>query len=166
MRGFCRRCQSAPQCASWSAGPCLPPQAAFLSAAKLCVRSLNSSESVAAIVFVMAAVSTAGAAALCAALPHHWRAPPSALAWALLLSTGVMACGVQWLATIALKLCRAAPVVAMSFTTGKSMHQFCCWLGTACLAQHVARGPTPTCKPSPLPPPLPALPCSGVGPAV
>ena len=93
-------------------------QAVFSAAAKLCIRSLGATEPVATIIFAMAAVSTLGSAVLCALLPHHLVVPPSAAAWALLLAAGLLGCGVQLLATTALKLSRAAPTIAMSYRAG------------------------------------------------
>jgi hypothetical protein len=46
--------------------------------------------------------------------------PPSGGAAALLLATGVLACGVQSLATKALKLARATPVTLMGYLGGES----------------------------------------------
>jgi hypothetical protein len=93
------------------------PQAAGSAGAKLCVRSLRT-EAVSSVVFSMAVVSTLGSAALCALLPHHFVVPPSAGIWALLLAAGLLACGVQFLATLSLKLSKATPAVAMSYFAG------------------------------------------------
>lgn len=67
----------------------------------------------------MAAVSSVGSVLACAILPHHWAMPHSAAAWALLAAVGLLGCGVQLLATTALKLSRAAPVIAMSYLGGE-----------------------------------------------
>ena len=88
----------------------------------------------------MAGVSTAGAALACALVPGQWAWPRSGGAWGALAAVGALGCGVQWLATTALKLSRAAPVIAMSYL-GVS-----CWVGGL-----AAPGPAP-------PPPCPALP--------
>lgn len=98
--------------------PALPPQAVFSAAAKLCIRSLGSSEPVASIIFAMAGVSTIGSALFCAVLPSHFVVPRSAAAWGLLLAAGLLGCGVQLLATTALKLSKAAPTIAMSYSAG------------------------------------------------
>lgn len=68
-----------------------------------------------AIILSMAGVSTAGSALACALLPGQWAWPRSAAAWGLLAACGALGCGVQWLATTALRLSRAAPVIAMSY---------------------------------------------------
>jgi len=101
--------------------PChsCPLQAVFSAAAKLTIRALGSTEPVASIIFAMAAVSTVGSTVLCALLPRHFVVPRSAAAWGLLLGAGLMGCGVQLLATTALKLSKAAPTIAMSYMAGK-----------------------------------------------
>ena len=95
-----------------------PPQAAFSAAAKLCIRSLGSTEPVASIIFAMAAVSSAGSALFCALLPRHFVLPRTAAAWGLLVAAGLLGCCVQLLATTALKLSKAAPTIAMSYFAG------------------------------------------------
>lgn len=95
-----------------------PPQAVFSAAAKLCIRSLGSTEPVASIIFAMAAVSSAGSALFCTLLPRHFVVPRTASAWGLLVAAGLLGCCVQLLATTALKLSRAAPVIAMSYFAG------------------------------------------------
>jgi len=87
--------------------------------AKLTIRTLGFTEPVAFIIFVNAAVSTVGSTALCALLPQHFVVPRSAAAWWLLPGTGLMGCGVQLLSTMALKLSKAAPTIAMSYMAGK-----------------------------------------------
>lgn len=91
-------------------------QAVFSAAAKLCIRALGSTEPVASIIFAMAGVSTVGSTLFCALLPGHFVVPRSAAAWGLLLAAGLLGCGVQLLATTALKLSKAAPTIAMSYT--------------------------------------------------
>jgi drug/metabolite transporter (DMT)-like permease len=98
-----------------------------LAAAKLTVRSLGSTEPVASIVFSMAAVSVAMSAAMCVLLPHHWMVPRSPAIWALLGAAGLLACGVQLAATLALKLSRATPVVLVSYVTGER-RVWACWM--------------------------------------
>ena len=98
-------------------GPLPLTQAAGSAGAKLCVRSLRT-EAVSSVVFSMALVSTLGSGALCALLPRHFVVPPTAGVWALLLAAGLLACGVQFLATLSLKLSKATPAVAMSYFAG------------------------------------------------
>jgi len=74
---------------------------------------------VASIIFAMAGVSTVGSTLFCALLPHHFVVPRSAAAWGLLLAAGLLGCAVQLLATTALKLSKAAPVISMSYFSGK-----------------------------------------------
>lgn len=88
-------------------------QAVFSASAKLCIRSLNSSEPVASIILSMAAVSCVGSALFCLLLPHHFVVPHTASAWGLLLAAGLLGCCVQLLATTALRLSKAAPTIAM-----------------------------------------------------
>ena len=91
-------------------------QALLVSAAKLMVRWLTGRASVAIIIWSMAAVSAVGSACLCWVVPGQAPVVPDGLAaWALLLATGLLAVGVQLSATNALRLCSAAPVVAMSY---------------------------------------------------
>lgn len=101
-----------------AAAPAPRLQAFFSAAAKLCIRSLNSSEPVASIIFAMAGVSSLGSAAACALLPHHFVLPRSAAMWGVLGAAGVLGCAVQLLVTTALKLAKAAPVLAMSYFMG------------------------------------------------
>ena len=96
-----------------------PIQAVFSAAAKLCIRALGSTEPVASIIFAMAGVSTLGSTLFCALLPGHFVVPRSAAARGLLLAAGLLGCGVQLLATTALKLSKAAPTIAMSYTAGR-----------------------------------------------
>ncbi|KAL4431066.1 hypothetical protein ABPG75_006322 [Micractinium tetrahymenae] len=90
-------------------------QAACVAASKLTVRLLGQTEPVPTIVFSIAACSAAGAALMCAALPGQWVLPRSPGVWAMLGAAGGLACVVQLLATWALKLSRATPVVLVSY---------------------------------------------------
>ncbi|PRW58707.1 multidrug transporter isoform A [Chlorella sorokiniana] len=91
-------------------------QAVFSAAAKLCIRSLGSTEPVASIIFAMAGVSTLGSTLFCALLPGQFVVPHSAAAWGLLLAAGLLGCGVQLLATTALKLSKVAATISMSYS--------------------------------------------------
>lgn len=86
-----------------------------MAASKMSVRLLGQTEAVPTIVFSIAACSAAGAAAMCAVLPGQWVLPRSPGVWAVLVAAGGLACAVQLLATLALKLSRATPVVLVSY---------------------------------------------------
>lgn len=86
-----------------------------MAASKLTVRLLGQTEAVPTIVFSIAACAAVGAGAMCTVLPGQWVMPRSAGVWGLLGAAGGLACVVQLLATMALKLSRATPVVLVSY---------------------------------------------------
>jgi drug/metabolite transporter (DMT)-like permease len=91
-----------------------------MASARLCVRSLGKSEPTGSIMLSMAMLSTLGSAGLSFALPGQALVkPPSAAAWGLLAACGVLACGVQSMATMALKLSKATPTAMMNYLGGE-----------------------------------------------
>lgn len=97
-------------------------QATCVAASKLTVRLLGQTEPVPTIIFSIAACAAVGAATMCVALPGQWVLPRSAGVWALLGAAGGLACVVQLLATLALKLSRATPVVLVSYISCECPH--------------------------------------------
>lgn len=90
-------------------------QSLFSALAKMAVRALNTNtESMAAIIFSMGAVST-----LCSAIAvtvlGQWMLPRTASALALLAANGLMGYGNQVTQTAALQRAKAAPAIAMSY---------------------------------------------------